>query len=367
MNQLVPEALLARSKKILFITHLAIGDFTYLQNYFKLFSEKYPHIKIDLWVDEVRRTRCFWYWGGMKNYVLFDWVKTSGLFNKIYFGTYSWGRFYKIFRAARSEEYPIVISLCTLRSRFYVKYSRHVSQDGFVSGVVYERHKKLRSTKKLDSYVLISASEKKSHVSLTYQEWFEKLFGLSVNPVQREPFVHIPKEWVSYGKLKFTQWGIRNKRYEKVVFINSFAKNVLRCWPIDRVVKLIHALQKLEGYEDAYFIINVEPHFYGSVRDLFSNFCLSRVILFTAHTNFFQLPAIMSLCDLVISVETSIIHLASALKIPVVALMRQKTPEWCPFYKDQSIVISAKNRRDWVEDIPLKTVINGVKGFNLTL
>lgn len=227
MSQLVPEELLASSKKILFITHLAIGDFTYLQNYFKLFAEKYPHIKIDLWIDEVRRTRCFWCWGEMKNYVLCDWVKECGLFNKIYYGTYSWGRFHRVVYDVRLEEYPIVISLCTLRSRFYLKYARKIAKHGFVSGVVYERHEKLRLAKALDSYFLISSSRKKSHASFTYQEWFERLFGLSVSPVQREPFIDIPREWISYGKLKFTQWGIKKSAMKKWFLLTLLQK--MRC------------------------------------------------------------------------------------------------------------------------------------------
>jgi ADP-heptose:LPS heptosyltransferase len=303
----------------------------------------------------------------MKHYVLFDWVKASGLFNNVYTGTYSWSRFNNVVRQTQDEQYQIVVSLCTLRSRFYSKYTRKIAGVGFATGVVYPRHKNLRVMQNLDAFHELSPGEKKSHASLEYQEWFEKLFGLSVNEKQREPFIDIPKEWVSYGKLKFTQWGIKKDRYEKVIFINAFAKNALRCWPIDRVIKLIYSLQQIEGYQDAYFIVNVEPHFYKAVKTLFSNFCLSNVILFTAHKNFFQLPAIMSLCDLVISVETSIIHLASALKIPVVALMRQKTPEWRPYFKEQSRVVSAKNRRDWIEDIPLEAVIDGVRRFDLTL
>ena len=156
MNQLIPEELLARSKKILFVTHLAIGDFTYLQNYFRLFAEKYPHIKIDLWIDEIRRTRCFWCWGGMKNYVLFDWVKTSGLFNKIYSKTYSWRRFYRAVDDAQLEEYPIVVSLCTVRWKFYVKYARKISPKGFVVGIVYKnkKHKECRLIRQLDAFVV---------------------------------------------------------------------------------------------------------------------------------------------------------------------------------------------------------------------
>jgi ADP-heptose:LPS heptosyltransferase len=65
----------------------------------------------------------------------------------------------------------------------------------------------------------------------------------------------------------------------------------------------------------------------------------------------------------VISVETSVMHLASALKVPVVALMRQKTPEWIPWDKERSTVVWAKRRRDWVKDIEIKEVITSVIKF----
>ena len=45
----IPSDLLRKSDKILFIAHLALGDFTYLQNFFQRFSQAYPHLKIHLW------------------------------------------------------------------------------------------------------------------------------------------------------------------------------------------------------------------------------------------------------------------------------------------------------------------------------
>jgi hypothetical protein len=88
-HQLIPEELLQRSRKILFISHLAIGDFAYLQNYFLAFSRKYSHLKVDLWVDEVRRTWLFWRWPHLRKYALYDWVEQCPCFNKIYRRTYS--------------------------------------------------------------------------------------------------------------------------------------------------------------------------------------------------------------------------------------------------------------------------------------
>lgn len=361
MKPLVPEELLKSSNKILFITHLAIGDFTYLQTFFKAFSKQYPHIKIDLWVDEVRRTRLFWQWKHLKKYVLFDWISECGLFNKIYSETYSWGRFYEQQALAKNEEYPIVVSLCDLRSHFYAKVARTISPGGFVAAVVKEKYQNKISTNLVDGIILFSPSNEKEkfHVSKSHKEWFEKLFGAYKAESEWVPFIDIPREWVSYAKLKFTQWGIApsDKRTEKVVFLNSFAKNPTRCWPIDRVLRLINELKKDPSLKDAHFIVNVEPEFYDIVVTFFDNFRLERVHIFTAHKNFFQLPAVLSLCDLVISVETSIIHLASALKLPVIALMRLKNPEWGPFYENASWPIFCQKRRDWVEDISVGDVM----------
>jgi ADP-heptose:LPS heptosyltransferase len=353
---LIPEALLSRSRKILFITHLAIGDFTYLQSFFRLFSEKYPHIKIDLWVDEVRRTRLFWQWKHLKNYVLFDWLKESGLFNKIYGGTYSWRRFNQKINLAKKEEYPIVVSLCIVRSDFYTKIARRISKKGFVCAILKKRKKR-------------NCCCGVEHVTDIYEKWFSEIFGITAAPDKVAPFISIPKKWISYAKLKFAKWGIKPKvsRFEKVIFINSFAKNVTRCWPVDRLVRLIFSLREEELFQDAYFIVNVEPRFEKQIRAFLSNYCLHRVILFTADHNFFQLPAVISLCDLVVSVETSIIHIASALKIPVVALMRRKNPEWRPFDTKNSRVVLAPDRSGWVEDIPLQMVDDEVRSFMRSL
>jgi heptosyltransferase III len=366
MKQLIPDELLKSSNKVLFITHLAIGDFAYLQTFFKSFSEKYPHIKMDIWVDEVRRTRFFWLWKHFKKYVLIDWISGCGLFNKIYAETYSWGRFYEQRAIAKSEGYSVVISLCSLRSHFYAKTAREICPKGFVAVVVKTEFQ--NKVKKYFPDIIIpfnqAETSEKLHIMHTYKEWFTKLFGDDLSETEWLPFINIPREWTSYAKLKFTQWGIPPKRKEKVVFVNSFAKNVARCWPIDRVIRLIKELKADPAFENAYFIVNVEPQYYENVVILFNNFRLERVYIFTAHKNFFQLPAVISLCDVVISVETSVIHLASALKLPIIALMRQKNPEWAPFYKNASWPIFCQKRSDWVEDISVGEVVKKARFLN---
>jgi ADP-heptose:LPS heptosyltransferase len=60
---------------------------------------------------------------------------------------------------------------------------------------------------------------------------------------------------------------------------------------------------------------------------------------------------------LVISVETAVMHLANAVHIPVVALMRRRNPEWAPINRAQSTVIMNSNRREWVQAITVPQVL----------
>ncbi|HEX8786022.1 MAG TPA: hypothetical protein VF793_07560, partial [Telluria sp.] len=80
---LVDPDLLAASGKILFIAHLALGDFTYLQSCFRAMAEAYPHLKIHLWVDERRRTAKAAAWPHLKKYALYDWLDQCPWFDKV--------------------------------------------------------------------------------------------------------------------------------------------------------------------------------------------------------------------------------------------------------------------------------------------
>ncbi len=369
--QLIPKEILQKSDKILFITHLALGDFTYLQNYFIELKKVYPHIKIDLWVDEVRRTWKFWKWKNLKTYILFDWLEACSFFNKIYNKTYSPFLFKKAIKQAQKENYPIVVSLTQIRQYDYASYARMISPKGFVAGITspFKKFQLLRyyKYKKLDKRIVVNIKKDyvQKHISDIYADWFAKFFGLKVVKEDRKPFMIFPKKWGYFGKLKFLKWGINKKerKDQKTVFINSFAKTKKRCWSMEKVLKLINEMRLLDEFYDARFIINFLPNQYENFKRSLKNFSSKQIFLFTADVNFFQLPSILSLCDLVISVETSVIHLAAALKVPVVALMRQKNPEWVPF-GTKYLIVTTKKRNDWVKNICIEDVLQVVKTFS---
>jgi ADP-heptose:LPS heptosyltransferase len=357
----IPPELLRKSDKILFIAHLALGDFTYLQNFFQRFSQAYPHLKVHLWVDEVRRTSKPAEWKYLKKYSLYDWVAQCRFFEKIYDRTYSPQLLRESIVQAQSEHYPLVVSLATLRPHFYADLAREVSPHGFVAGIkppltlLELRHQ--RAYRKLDVAIPPKeAGAAQKHITDTYAGWFEQLFGLDVPASARHPFVDIPEQWLGMAQQQLALWGFYPDS-GKIVFINPFAKTKKRCWPLDKVAELIKAMQAQEVWCDACFIVNAVPQELEHARAMIGRHNLARTELFSAEENFFQLPAMLRLCDLIISVETAVMHLANAVGVPVLALMRQKNPEWAPIDKENSTVITTSKRREWVDAIPVERVM----------
>lgn len=359
---LIPNTLLKKSHKLLFITHLALGDFTYLQNFFQAFAHNNLHLKIHLWIDETRRTNDHTQWAYLKKYILYDWVTTCEFFNKIYTQTYSPILYQKSIYEAQQENYPIIISLATLRPHLYANLARKISPDALVIGIKkhvhffqlhhYLGYRKLNAA--ISLYKIIPNHI--NHISDIYAHWFKEISGLKLNTTERFPFINIPIIWKKYAESKIIEWGF-SKHKNKLIFINSYAKNKKRCWPLKYVIPLIYAIQMQKTWYDSNFIINVIPQELSHIQEIFNPYLKKHIKLFSAQENFFQLPAVLEQCDLIISVETAIIHFANALHVPVIALMRQKNPEWMPINHKDSTILTTPYRSDWIKKISIKQII----------
>jgi len=119
-------------------------------------------------------------------------------------------------------------------------------------------------------------------------------------------------------------------------------------------------MQAMPKWANACFLINAMPQELAKVTAVVQAHGLPRTQAFSAVDNFFQLPAMLAQCDLIISVETSIMHLANAVHVPVVALMRKKNPEWAPFDSANSTVITVARRSDWVKAISVDQVLQTI-------
>lgn len=361
-DQRVPADLLARADKILFVAHLALGDFTYLQNFFQAFARRYPHLQVHLWVDEVRRTDDSSQWQSLAKYSLYDWVQACPFFSHVYTRTWSPQTLEESVRQAQQQAYPLVVSLATLRPAMYAELARRLSPQGFVAGLRgatgllgFARRRAYRQLNA--SLPWDESTSHGGHITDVYAGWFRQFFGLDLPPAARLPFVEIPSTWQEDAERQLRDWGLQDR---KLVFINTFAKTKKRCWPTESAAQLVLAMRARAQWREAGFILNAMPRDIAAVKHVMQAHGLTDVQVFSATENFFQLPAMLARCELIISVETAVMHLANAVHVPVIALMRQKNPEWVPIDREHSTVITTRRRRDWVKEIAVAHVMKEI-------
>ncbi|WP_229256358.1 glycosyltransferase family 9 protein [Duganella lactea] len=365
MTQLISPSLLARATKVLVITHMAIGDFTYMQMCFRALKRAHPHLAIHLWVDERRRTDDPAQWPHLKNYSLYDWLRASPCIDQLYDQNYSPALHAQSIAEAQREDYPLVVSLTHMACHRYARLAREISPRGFIVGLTKQKYRffelsKRLSIRKFDATIPLYESQQRDvpHVSDIYAQWFASAFGVAIAPAERYPAIDIPERWMDYARGQFAAWGLASGA--PVVFINAYSKGEERCWPLERVFALIRALRDHPQWRDAGFVVNVVPEALQHARALYASEAPPATHLFSAEDNFFQLPAILSLCSLIVTVETAVMHLANAVRVPVIALMRQNNPEWVPIDRQNSSIITVGRFGDWVTQIGLPEVMEKI-------
>lgn len=331
--------------KVLFIVHLAIGDFTYLQNCFQKLKDQYPHLKIDLFIQDVRITDDPEKWEGLRNYILYEWLQETGLFKKIYYG-YSPQVLAESIQTCKDEHYPYVISLGDLRSQNYSLLAREIAQDQIALGINIKthffsfNHKKM--LKSLD-FKIEDLTDKSAHISQKYSHWFQQFADITFTQEDLYPFIHIPNQWQD----AIEQYLIRHQWQpdKPIVFINTFAKGAERCWTLPEAFNLIKMLQDKGKYQNALFILNSLPEDISRIEAEISQEKLPSTIVFSAQKSFFELPALLKRCDLIVTVDTSIMHLATFSSGTLISLLRKNrkklSPRWLPLKKENNIILYA--------------------------
>ncbi|MCM1512422.1 MAG: lipopolysaccharide heptosyltransferase family protein [Oxalobacter formigenes] len=363
---LIPAGIVQKADKILFILNLAIGDWCYLQNCFRALSSAFPHLAIHIWADKAWRSASAagQHQNTQARSGLFDWLNSSPFVQKVY-ETHSGDLYQQSVIEAKKEQYPVIVSLATVHSHQYALFARNISPSGFIVGIKgkarFWQFSRRRAYNALDAFLFLKPDKLASvnfHISELYAYLFYQLFALNITETDRTPFVHIPDIWLENNKVYLTSNKIQ--RENPIIFINAFAQDRKRSWTLTQVAVLIRAMAKMDKYKEASFIFNAIPENVEEVKKIVSQYKLENTRIFSATENFFQLPAMLSHCDLVITAETSIMHIAAALGIPFIAMMRQKNPEWKPRGNKESIVITAEKRRHWIKDISVKKVINAL-------
>lgn len=351
---------LKNSKKTLFIVHLAIGDFTYMQNCFLKFKEQYPNLKIDLFIQDIRMTSDESKWEHLKSYILCDWLKQTSIFHKI-LHAYSPQEYDRAIQELKKEKYDITITLGDLRSQNYSLLAREIAQENTAVGVKiktspFSSHRK---TLKLLDLQLEDNQDKSIHISQKFAYWFRQM-GVSIKDNELFPKINIPKEQQNFTNQLISNWD-NQQSLTSIVFINIYAKGEERCWPKQSAFSLINEMQQLDQYKNSLYILNCPPEKTEELSHSIISNNLKNTHTFCAVNSFFELPALLKKCDIIITVDTSIMHLACVSNAALFSLIRKKKQtndiRWNPLKSENNTIISTPKVSDPISKISVEKVL----------
>lgn len=127
--------------------------------------------------------------------------------------------------------------------------------------------------------------------------------------------------WISEDEKGYAEkFFIENSLTEKTVAIHPFAANPYRAWHIDNFIEVSNKLGE-RGYRTIFFGGKRDKNYIGYIKEK----SLHNSIFLIGETTLRQTMAILSKCRALICNDSGIMHLASALNIPLIAIFG---PQW---------------------------------------
>jgi ADP-heptose:LPS heptosyltransferase len=142
-------------------------------------------------------------------------------------------------------------------------------------------------------------------------------------------------------------WTSVSPRRPRIV-VNPFSASADRQWPLDRFGPVIAHLR--HRLPHAAVIVPLMPSGHPEMEGVAASAGATPMRLTLP-----QVSALTATSDLVISPDTSITVIASAFRIPVLALMRKDTGQWVPYRNDGRVAFSDDPRS--LNGLPVERVI----------
>ncbi len=369
MTPLLSHQQLLDAKRLLFMTHMAIGDYVYQRMFLKKLAETYPHLSIDLWFDDCETLTNTW--TVRRGKMLSEWFSDEPFLNKFYPVAASAEERKELIGRASQENYDIIVFSVDMLSEVYAEVARKISKNAYVVGTLSHPWRNMRQKIKAfvqcdDFYYTKNAlARHKCHITEFYQKRFLKLFNLATTPEEIRPKMQIPDEWHQKMQSWLNQIKLNNQATKGTVFINYLASQDKRNWQFSQVIDLVISLNQIENHWT--YIISLPPHMLKEIREkIHQEVGLKNihVVPFSAQEHFYELPALIQLSDWVLSVETAAIHLASALDVPQIALVRYKARAWAPLKNKKTFVIYTKKSPVRIYNITVDQVLDVSKNLH---
>lgn len=361
MTPVISPEQLKQCKKLLFISPLALGDFLYLKTFLVALKEQNSHIQLDIWLDDNRCDQAQWRLSRSK--IIQQWIDSEPAFGQSYGCTDSHTSQQRQIFQAQEAQYDIIICHSASKSAQYSKIARQISPSAFiVSSITKNPYNGLLNkvifrhsdqVMKLDERSLPS----EHHITDRFYSVLRNICGLKMTKENFMPTLKVPDEALQVCQ----QWLSENFSESLVdgnlVFLNHLSTSTKKDWHLEQLFELV-SLMALQNTNNRY-IINVTGEKFSEVSKRVAQFATSKQIqiaVFTVKEHFFELPAMISLADIVITVDTAILHFAFATNRPLVSMMRSKKPYWAPPETPTAKVLYATQGQGHVSDIPVEEV-----------
>lgn len=316
MQQTHSQDLLHSINNVLFVIDLSARDFIYLQSYLCEFTKIYPKAIIDLMISSQNKF-LLRHKKGFQIRILQDIIKEQSAINEVYFEQ---GNFHKLIRQAQNKKYQAIILLDRQANIKNIELANKLNPKSYLVGtstkIRWFNVLKKRAYNRLNLNLEITPS-KNTELDNFYSMMFSNIVG---KDTKIKPFLQIPKKWVIYAKLKFLKWGIdkKGKRFGRVFFFNPFDDDGNYKLELKPLLNYITKLKQNDEWNDVNFIMNVPPQRFNQVRRFFAKNSVNNLFILTADYDFFQIPAVLSLCDAVFTADGLCTDLANAFNIPVI-------------------------------------------------
>jgi ADP-heptose:LPS heptosyltransferase len=332
---LLTEKQISKSKRLLFMTHLALGDFVYHGPLLKALKKAYPHLQIDIWMDDCRERPKSW--RKNRSDILESWISQTGIADLIFPIATKKGERETLVRRASRRNYDIIFYLVSSRLENFAKVAYDISNTALIVGnspeSVVQKLKSIRSLRRVTHRFSTNLHSERSHIFEKYQLYYEHCFGdLHIESKDSHGLnITIPDSI----KNEINDWYAKKQlaRFSPLVMINPISTSKKRDLHGETLGKLVKAM--LEKYPHIHILLNVPPSSQVGMKGLLKNYQISdgeseKVSVFSAEDEFFSLPAIMQKCDFVVTVETSVMHIAASLNVPQLAIVRRTASQWQP-------------------------------------
>lgn len=346
---------LSQARRVLYMTHLAIGDYMYQGVFLQALKEQYPRLQIDIWIDDCRKKPKPWHAG--RNNTLCQWLERDATYGHIYPIAATPAQRADNIQRAQGQHYDVVFFFATQRSEQFARYARQAAPKGFIAGTQVKPLSNPLSKwwhfRGLDAYFTITPQTiaHLEHISDIYQQHFNRLVALE--PIDYSPSrtltLTIPESLQQLAAAKLETLAQTHSIHPACkIFINHLSTTEKRDYQWSQVEALLAGLK--EKQPNSIFVLNVPPAELTAFQTRIAthpSLGAMPVMAFSATEDFYQLPAMIQACDRVITVETAIMHIAASLNTPQIALVRESASQWYPLNCDT--VLSAGNRVDQIQ------------------